>query len=92
MSGVLEIADVHGFPKTTPFSLCSFVLLFPLKHTSPSALFSKPSADQKTIVVSVPPTRSDILHPCDVVEDVAISYGYNKLPRSLPTAYTISGV
>ena len=24
--------------------------------------------------------RSDVLHPCDVVEDLAISYGYTKLP------------
>ncbi|XVF09422.1 hypothetical protein REPUB_Repub07fG0091500 [Reevesia pubescens] len=33
------------------------------------------------INVSVPPTRSDILHPCDVMEDVAIAYGYNNIPR-----------
>ncbi|KAI4335848.1 hypothetical protein L6164_014453 [Bauhinia variegata] len=32
---------------------------------------------QCNIVVSVPPTRSDILHPCDVMEDVAIAYGFN---------------
>jgi phenylalanyl-tRNA synthetase beta chain len=28
----------------------------------------------------VPPTRSDILHAVDVIEDVAIAYGYNNLP------------
>ncbi|GMJ06634.1 hypothetical protein like AT1G72550 [Hibiscus trionum] len=33
------------------------------------------------ISVSVPPTRSDILHPCDVMEDVAIAYGYNNIPK-----------
>ena len=32
----------------------------------------------KGIKVTVPPTRSDILHPVDVVEDVAIAYGFNK--------------
>ncbi|KAJ6884152.1 phenylalanine--tRNA ligase beta subunit [Populus alba x Populus x berolinensis] len=38
------------------------------------------------INVSVPPTRSDILHPCDVMEDVAIAYGYNDIPkRRLPS-------
>ncbi|KAF7838580.1 phenylalanine--tRNA ligase beta subunit, cytoplasmic [Senna tora] len=31
------------------------------------------------IVVSVPPTRSDVLHPCDVMEDVAIAYGFNAI-------------
>ncbi|KAJ7978803.1 phenylalanine--tRNA ligase beta subunit, cytoplasmic [Quillaja saponaria] len=35
--------------------------------------------DQCKIVVSVPPTRSDVLHPCDVMEDVSIGYGFNNL-------------
>ncbi|EXB76381.1 putative phenylalanine--tRNA ligase beta subunit [Morus notabilis] len=34
-----------------------------------------------SINVAVPPTRSDVLHPCDVMEDVAIAYGYNKIPE-----------
>uniref|UniRef100_A0A6N2NIA7 phenylalanine--tRNA ligase n=1 Tax=Salix viminalis TaxID=40686 RepID=A0A6N2NIA7_SALVM len=38
------------------------------------------------INVLIPPTRSDILHPCDVMEDVAIAYGYNGIPkRRLPS-------
>ncbi|KAL9246122.1 hypothetical protein vseg_019696 [Gypsophila vaccaria] len=36
------------------------------------------------INVSVPPTRSDILHPCDVMEDVAIAFGYNEIPKRMP--------
>ena len=32
--------------------------------------------------------RSDVLHPCDVVEDLAISYGYTKLPLKLPPSLT----
>ncbi|KAI0403062.1 phenylalanyl-tRNA synthetase [Xylaria palmicola] len=35
------------------------------------------------IEVFVPPTRPDVLHACDVMEDVAVAYGFNKLPRSL---------
>lgn len=31
------------------------------------------------IVVTIPPTRSDILHPCDILEDVAIGYGFNTI-------------
>ncbi|KAH8953309.1 hypothetical protein BDL97_08G018100 [Sphagnum fallax] len=38
--------------------------------------------------VLVPPTRSDILHSCDVAEDVAIAYGYNNIVRTVPTSYT----
>ncbi|KAF2325660.1 hypothetical protein GH714_032315 [Hevea brasiliensis] len=43
-------------------------------------------ADQCNINVSIPPSRSDVLHPCDVMEDVAIAYGYNNIPkRKLPS-------
>ncbi|KAH1248542.1 Phenylalanine--tRNA ligase beta subunit, cytoplasmic [Glycine max] len=34
---------------------------------------------QCNFVVSVPPYRSDVLHPCDVMEDVAIAYGFNAI-------------
>lgn len=42
--------------------------------------------NQDNITVFVPPTRSDILHPCDVMEDVAIAYGYNNIPRTKPAS------
>jgi hypothetical protein len=35
------------------------------------------------LTVRVPPTRSDILHPCDVMEDVAIAHGYNNLTQQV---------
>ncbi|GBC07595.1 hypothetical protein RclHR1_07550015 [Rhizophagus clarus] len=31
--------------------------------------------------VEIPPTRADILHACDVMEDVAIAYGFNNIPK-----------
>ena len=31
------------------------------------------------IVSEVPPTRHDILHPCDIMEDVAVAYDFNKV-------------
>ncbi|XP_011191760.2 phenylalanine--tRNA ligase beta subunit [Zeugodacus cucurbitae] len=36
------------------------------------------------ITVQVPPTRHDVLHACDIYEDVAIAYGYNNIKKSLP--------
>ncbi|MCJ1474902.1 phenylalanine--tRNA ligase subunit beta [Lambiella insularis] len=50
-----------------------------LKRMSYSAIPSKSSKD--LIDVSIPPTRADVLHQCDIMEDVAIAYGFNKLPR-----------
>jgi phenylalanyl-tRNA synthetase beta chain len=41
--------------------------------------------DEGTLVVAVPPTRSDVLHECDVVEDVAMAFGFNNVPRKLPS-------
>lgn len=47
------------------------------------------SSDKKTIKTNVPPIRSDILHPCDIMEDVAIAYGYNNLKKELPKTSTV---
>ncbi|XP_038708255.1 phenylalanine--tRNA ligase beta subunit, cytoplasmic [Tripterygium wilfordii] len=44
------------------------------------------NAEQCNINVTVPPTRSDVLHPCDVMEDVAIAYGYNNIPKKKLTS------
>jgi len=41
------------------------------------------------IAVEVPAYRADILHEWDVYEDLAIAYGYDKFPRTLPSRQTI---
>jgi phenylalanyl-tRNA synthetase beta chain len=48
------------------------------------------SKDPKSIDVTIPPTRSDILHACDVMEDVAIAYGYNNVIETVPKASTVA--
>ncbi|XP_006008677.1 phenylalanine--tRNA ligase beta subunit isoform X2 [Latimeria chalumnae] len=42
------------------------------------------------IEVEVPPIRADIIHACDIVEDVAIAYGFNNIQRTIPKTYTIA--
>ena len=50
------------------------------------AYSASPSMASKNLIdVSIPPTRADVLHQCDVMEDVAIAYGFNNLPRSFPS-------
>ena len=46
--------------------LCTRMQLGPASYVS----------DTNSIRVTVPPTRSDVLHPVDVIEDIAIAYGY----------------
>ena len=43
-------------------------------------------AASDNVTVTVPPTRSDVLHACDIVEDVAIAYGYNNVPLRVPAS------
>jgi len=40
------------------------------------------------IKVLIPAYRADILHPIDLVEDIAIAYGYDKFKQELPRLYT----
>ena len=44
----------------------------------------------KNIEVEVPPTRHDVIHACDIVEDVAIAYGYNNIQRTIPVTCCIA--
>jgi len=38
-------------------------------------------------VISMPRWRNDIMHPIDIVEDIAIGYGYENLPEQLSTVH-----
>jgi phenylalanyl-tRNA synthetase beta chain len=39
--------------------------------------------NEKEIEVTAPITRSDVLHQCDIAEDLAISYGYNNITKKI---------
>lgn len=51
-------------------------------------LSAKPSG--ATVDVHVSPVRSDILHACDIMEDVAIAYGFSNLPKAVPPTFTFA--
>ncbi|XP_074497359.1 phenylalanine--tRNA ligase beta subunit [Sebastes fasciatus] len=42
------------------------------------------------IEVEIPPTRSDVIHACDIMEDAAMAYGFNNIPYTTPRTYTIA--
>ena len=60
------------------------------QHDVPSACaYRVPSACRHQVVsAKIPITRSDILHACDVAEDVAIAYGFNNVPKRVPGTCT----
>jgi len=45
--------------------------------------------NSEEIRVKIPPYRVDFLHPIDLVEDIAVGYGYNKLEPELPPTITV---
>ncbi|XP_042627738.1 phenylalanine--tRNA ligase beta subunit-like [Cyprinus carpio] len=53
-------------------------------------LRSEVSGEGDLIQVEIPPTRADVIHACDIMEDAAIAYGFNNIVRSTPRTYTIA--
>jgi phenylalanyl-tRNA synthetase beta chain len=47
--------------------------------------------DATTYEVSIPPYRTDVLHPLDLVDDVGRAYGFNELEPRYPDVATVGG-
>lgn len=45
--------------------------------------------DKRTIAVDVPIIRSDVLHACDVMCDVAVAFGFDKVEERMPHTLTV---
>ncbi|AET37733.1 phenylalanine--tRNA ligase subunit beta Ecym_1509 [Eremothecium cymbalariae DBVPG len=58
----------------SPEQICGYLKKMSL-HAVPVA------GDEDQLEVTIPITRPDILHPCDILEDAAVGYGYNNLPK-----------
>uniref|UniRef100_A0A3B4ZCQ0 Phenylalanine--tRNA ligase beta subunit n=1 Tax=Seriola lalandi dorsalis TaxID=1841481 RepID=A0A3B4ZCQ0_SERLL len=53
-------------------------------------LLSQATGAGDEIEVEIPPTRSDVIHACDIMEDAAIAYGFNNITRTTPRTYTVA--
>jgi len=60
-----------------------------LKEKDLEKLLPKMEYEYKGGKVSIPAWRSDILHEVDIIEDIAISYGYESLIPKIPKVATI---
>lgn len=45
-----------------------------------------------TLSVTLPPYRNDVMHPVDIVEDVAISRGYETFTPVMPSQFTVGSL
>ena len=68
-------------PASTMLTLCNKMQLGPAELLDGG----------KTLKVTVPCTRSDILHAVDIAEDVGIAYGFNNIVKKVPTTCTVGG-
>lgn len=50
------------------------------------------SAEPDKVTVNLPPYRNDVMHPVDVVEDVAISCGYDSFVPVMPSQFTVGSL
>jgi len=82
-ANVNEINGTIGL-NLTPERMCS---LCERMQLGPASYIT----ETNSIRVHVPPTRSDILHAVDVIEDIAIAYGFNNIPISVPRTLTVGG-
>ena len=60
-----------------------------LKEKEVEELLSKMGYNYKNNKAFAPAWRTDILHEVDVIEDIAIAYGYDKLNAEIPEVSTI---
>uniref|UniRef100_A0A8C6P1W3 Phenylalanine--tRNA ligase beta subunit n=1 Tax=Nothobranchius furzeri TaxID=105023 RepID=A0A8C6P1W3_NOTFU len=51
-------------------------------------LLSQTTGDE--LEVEIPPTRPDVIHACDIMEDAAVAYGFNNITRTIPRTYTVA--
>lgn len=56
-----------------------------------SLIATENSTDSNKLNVEIPITRPDILHQADIMEDAAIAYGYNNLPKTKIAANSTKG-
>lgn len=89
--------DLKSVPMTTTTTYINSCTGLSLTSQELSSLLTRMSLSSKVMVdddatlsVSVPPTRPDILHECDIMEDAAIAYGFNKLQPTFPTTHTVA--
>lgn len=58
--------------------LCTKMQLGPAEAVKMECGGDEETKSSAGVRVTVPPTRSDVLHAVDVIEDIAIAYGFNK--------------
>ena len=81
--------DLSNEQMNLSFNKTNKLLGLDLKEKDLKSLIEKMGHDYKEGIVLIPSWRVDILHPVDLMEDVAIAYGYNNFDPVIPKISTI---
>lgn len=82
------VAHASYVNSCTGLSIDSGALANLLERMTLSAVQDPSNPD--AVSVEIPPTRPDIMHECDLMEDAAIAYGFNNLPDTFPPTSTVA--
>lgn len=82
--------DLSGREIKLDIEYVNKVLGIDLKESQLKSLLEKMGHDYKNRKALIPGYRADILHPIDLVEDIAIAYGYENFESKIPNAATVA--
>ncbi|MGV8151042.1 MAG: phenylalanine--tRNA ligase subunit beta [Candidatus Woesearchaeota archaeon] len=82
--------DLSGMEMKIDIDYVNKILGLNLKESEVKNLLEKMGHSYKNKKATIPRYRADILHPIDLVEDIAIAYGYEKFESKIPDAATVA--
>lgn len=83
-----KIIDVHT--KTAQEYIGIDLTADKIVETLEKTRFNATKINKETVRVTVPRYRIDILHEVDIIENIALGYGFNELPAQLPDFATVA--
>ena len=83
-----KIIDVHT--KTAQEYIGIDLTADKIVETLEKTRFNATKINEETVHVTVPRYRIDILHEVDIIENIALGYGFNELPAQLPDFATVA--
>lgn len=95
VSGMVDVYPVKKEENTIPFDADEVNSLLGTDISEEEMLSYFPMLelkyDSETKTITVPTFRQDLLRPCDIAEEVARFYGYDKIPMTLPSGEATAG-
>lgn len=82
--------DLQPQKMKCPLAYVNRVLGVELTESQLKKYLEKMGHDYHNKTIQVPAYRADVLHPIDIVEDVAIAYGYQNFVPELPNVFTVA--